>query len=150
MPSSDPSPTHQTDPTHQRKTQQDPPDPPLNPAPQTLQNDPKFLKNQESNEFVEEEEEGECGFCLFMKAGGCRETFIDWEKCVDEGEKNKEDIVEKCHNVTKALKQCMEANPQHYGPILEAEKAAEMEVIKELEKEKEGVVESIEVEKVAI
>lgn len=31
------------------------------------------------NEEGEEEEEGECGFCLFMKGGGCEETFIEWE-----------------------------------------------------------------------
>ncbi|KAL2559235.1 uncharacterized protein Fot_03974 [Forsythia ovata] len=40
----------------------------------------------------EEEEEGECGFCLFMKGGGCKDTFIEWEKCIEEGEKNKQDI----------------------------------------------------------
>ncbi|KAA8532954.1 hypothetical protein F0562_032929 [Nyssa sinensis] len=65
----------------------------------------------------EEEEEGECGFCLYMKGGGCKDNFIAWEKCIEEVEKNKEDIVEKC---------------------FEAEKAAEEEVAKELEKEKEA------------
>ncbi|KAH6763111.1 GCK domain-containing protein [Perilla frutescens var. hirtella] len=81
----------------------------------------------------EEEEEGECGFCLFMKAGGCRETFTDWEKCVEEGEKNKEDIVEKCFQATSALRKCMEAHPDYYAPLLEAEEAA----VKQLEAEKE-------------
>ncbi|XP_008446394.2 uncharacterized protein LOC103489149 [Cucumis melo] len=83
----------------------------------------------------EEEEEGECGFCLFMKGGGCRDSFIAWEKCIEEAEKNKEDIVEKCFEVTGALKKCMEAHPDYYEPILKAEKMAEEEAIIELEKE---------------
>ncbi|CAA2952304.1 Hypothetical predicted protein [Olea europaea subsp. europaea] len=69
----------------------------------------------EGNGIEEEEEEGECGFCLFMKGGGCKDTFIEWEKCIEEGEKNKEDIVEKC---------------------FQAEKASEEEAAKELEKER--------------
>ncbi|KAL2559461.1 uncharacterized protein Fot_04200 [Forsythia ovata] len=85
----------------------------------------------------EEEEEGECGFCLFMKGGGCKDTFIEWEKCIEEGEKNKQDIVEKCFQATAALKTCMEAHADYYAPILQAEKAAEEEAAKELEKEKE-------------
>ncbi|EPS67438.1 hypothetical protein M569_07342, partial [Genlisea aurea] len=84
----------------------------------------------------EEEEEGECGFCLFMKGGGCRETFIEWEKCVEEGEKNKEDIVEKCFGATDALKKCMEAHSDYYGPLLQAEKDAEAEVAKQMEEAK--------------
>ncbi|POO03487.1 GCK [Trema orientale] len=83
----------------------------------------------------EEEEEGECGFCLFMKGGGCRESFIAWENCIEEAEKNKEDIVEKCFQVTGALKKCMEAHADYYEPILRAEKAAEEEAFRELEKE---------------
>lgn len=84
----------------------------------------------------EEEEEGECGFCLFMKAGGCRESFIVWEDCIEEAEKNKEDIVDKCFEVTGALKKCMEAHADYYEPILMAEKAVEEEAKKELENEK--------------
>ncbi|KAI4314130.1 hypothetical protein L6164_027066 [Bauhinia variegata] len=87
--------------------------------------------DQEENE----EELGECGFCLFMKGGGCRDSFTDWEKCVEEGEKNKEDIVEKCAEVTKALRDCMLIHADYYEPILRAEKAAEQEVVNELEKE---------------
>ncbi|XP_031123070.1 cilia- and flagella-associated protein 251-like [Ipomoea triloba] len=92
---------------------------------------------KEGEEEEEEEEEGECGFCLFMKGGGCRDPFTEWEKCVEEGEKNKEDIVEKCFEVTSALKKCMEAHSDYYAPILQAEKAAEAEALKELEMEKE-------------
>ncbi|KAI3433025.1 GCK domain-containing protein [Psidium guajava] len=82
-----------------------------------------------------EEEEGECGFCLFMKAGGCRDTFSDWEKCMEEAEKSKEDIVDKCYQAAAALKKCMEAHSNYYEPILRAEKAAEEEAVKELERE---------------
>lgn len=84
-----------------------------------------------------EEEEGECGFCLFMKGGGCKETFIEWEKCVEESEKKNEDIVEKCFQVTTALKKCMEAHSDYYSPILQAEKAAQAEAAKQLDEEKE-------------
>ncbi|KAL4586806.1 hypothetical protein LXL04_011450 [Taraxacum kok-saghyz] len=92
----------------------------------------------EQSEIQEAEEEGECGFCLFMKGGACKEVFINWEKCIEEGEKNNEDIVDKCFEATSALKKCMEANPDYYGPILQAEKVAEQEAIKQLDKEKEA------------
>lgn len=84
-----------------------------------------------------EEEEGECGFCLFMKAGGCREEFIAWEKCVEEGDDKNEDIAEKCFEHTAILRKCMEAHPDHYGPLLEAEKVAHEQARKEFEEEKE-------------
>lgn len=93
------------------------------------------FQDQENHE--EEEEEGECGFCLFMKAGGCKDTFVEWENCVMEGEKNNEDIVRKCFEVTAALKVCMQAHPDHYGILLDAQEAAENEALEELEKEKE-------------
>ncbi|XP_027154008.1 neurofilament light polypeptide-like [Coffea eugenioides] len=85
----------------------------------------------------EEEEEGECGFCLFMKGGGCKDVFIEWEKCVEEGEAKNEDIVDKCAEITGNLKRCMEAHADYYGPLLLAEKAAQEEARKELEKDKE-------------
>ncbi|KAL1536972.1 hypothetical protein AAHA92_29539 [Salvia divinorum] len=84
---------------------------------------------------AEEEEEGECGFCLFMKGGGCKETFVEWEKCIEEAEKKEEDIVQKCFQVTTALKKCMEANSDYYAPILQAEKSLEEEAVKQLEEE---------------
>lgn len=90
----------------------------------------------EIGEEEEEEEVGECGFCLFMKGGGCKESFTAWEKCIEEAEKTNEDIAQKCFDATSALKTCMLAHPDYYEPILRAEKAAEEEVVKELEKEK--------------
>ena len=88
-------------------------------------------QTQEEGE-EEEEEEGECGFCLFMKGGGCKESFIAWEKCIEDGETNKEDIVEKCFEVTAALKKCMESHSDYYEPVLRAEKAAEEELEREV------------------
>ncbi|KAG2702410.1 hypothetical protein I3843_06G082100 [Carya illinoinensis] len=97
----------------------------------------KDLGQAEKENGEEGEEEGECGFCLFMKAGGCKESFIAWEQCIEEAEKMKEDIVEKCVEVTGALKKCMEAHADYYEPILRAEKMAEEEAIRELDIEKE-------------
>lgn len=120
----------------------------LEPKPQSSDSstDTKFEKSQEGKETVsdngeeieaeEEEEEGECGFCLFMKGGGCKDSFVNWEKCVEEAEQNKEDVVEKCFEVTSTLRKCMEAHADYYEPILRAEKAAQEEANKELEKEK--------------
>ncbi|GMH01751.1 hypothetical protein Nepgr_003590 [Nepenthes gracilis] len=90
---------------------------------------------EETEDGGEEEEEGECGFCLFMKGGGCRESFIAWEKCVEEAEKNKEDAVEKCFEITTNLRKCMDAHSDYYEPILRAEKEAMKELEPQLEKE---------------
>ncbi|KAI3429176.1 Peptidyl-prolyl cis-trans isomerase [Psidium guajava] len=89
----------------------------------------------EEGDEEEVEEEGECGFCLFMKGGGCRDEFVAWELCVQDAEKNEEDVVDKCFDATAALRKCMEAHSDYYEPILRAEKAAEEEVAKELEEE---------------
>ncbi|XP_021288568.1 uncharacterized protein LOC110419784 isoform X2 [Herrania umbratica] len=109
------------------------------PDPKTLDDPEREQPSEEDpNEgSEEEEEEGECGFCLFMKAGGCKESFIGWENCIREAEEHKQDIVEKCFEATSALKKCMEAHADYYEPILRAEKKAEEEAVKELEKEKE-------------
>ncbi|KAH7836135.1 hypothetical protein Vadar_033027 [Vaccinium darrowii] len=83
--------------------------------------------------------ESECGFCLFMKGGGCRETFTAWENCVKEAEKGKgDDVVEKCFAITAALKECMQAHSDYYSPVLKAEEAAQEEAVRELEREKAG------------
>lgn len=81
---------------------------------------------------AEGEEEGECGFCLFMKGGGCREEFVGWEKCVEDAEKAGDDVVERCYEVTAALHKCMEAHAEYYHPILSAERAmaADLEAAK--------------------
>ncbi|XP_039835011.1 uncharacterized protein LOC120695861 [Panicum virgatum] len=71
----------------------------------------------------EEEEEGECGFCLFMKAGGCKDAFVAWEECVEAAQKEGADMVERCYEVTANLKTCMEAHADYYAPLLQAEQA---------------------------
>lgn len=126
-----------------------PSDKPLTPDAEPTTEVPKTLENENPNEESTDpplsdkengdQEEGECGFCLFMKGGECRETFINWEKCVEEGEKNNEDIVNKCFDATSALKKCMEAHPDYYGVILQAEKDAEQEVSNQLDQEKEHI-----------
>ncbi|CAD6221143.1 unnamed protein product [Miscanthus lutarioriparius] len=74
-------------------------------------------------ENAEGEEEGECGFCLFMKAGGCRDTFVAWEECVEAAQKDGDDMVERCHEATANLKKCMDAHADYYAPVLRAEEA---------------------------
>ncbi|CAN6287407.1 unnamed protein product [Urochloa humidicola] len=71
------------------------------------------------------EEQAECGFCLFMKGGGCREEFTAWEKCVEEAEAatGGVDVVERCQDITAALRKCMDAHADYYEPILRAERA---------------------------
>lgn len=81
------------------------------------------------------EEEGECGFCLFMKSGGCRDQFIAWENCVEEAETNKEDIVEKCFKVTSLLKECMDLHSDYYEPVLRAERAMDEEIAAEMKEQ---------------
>ncbi|KAJ4839284.1 hypothetical protein Tsubulata_011436 [Turnera subulata] len=97
--------------------------------------DGEYGDKQDQDE-EEEGEPGECGFCVFMKGGGCKDAFVSWEDCVREVESKGENIVEKCFEVTSALKLCMEAHPKYYAPILGAEKAAEKEALEELEREK--------------
>ncbi|KAH7282974.1 hypothetical protein KP509_35G054700 [Ceratopteris richardii] len=58
-----------------------------------------------------------------MKSGPCRDSFIEWEECVEQAEKDKEDMVEKCHKVTFLLKECMEKYSDYYEPVLQAERA---------------------------
>ncbi|CAL0331233.1 unnamed protein product [Lupinus luteus] len=105
---------------------------------------PKPEAEKGDQEEGEEEEEGECGFCLYMKSGGCKDEFIDWENCIEEAEKNKEDLVEKCAKVTAVLKQCMDSHSDYYEPILRAEKDAEKKAIDELEKVKEAEAQSLQ------
>lgn len=148
MPSPNTPATHdskpQSEPTHEPKPPESEGGIPEPSVPQPLEKPPENSEIKEDGAVPEgaveeggEEEEGECGFCLFMKAGGCREEFIAWEKCVEEGDEKNEDIAEKCFELTAILRKCMEAHPDHYGPLLEAEKAAHEQARKEFEEEKE-------------
>ncbi|KAL3631187.1 hypothetical protein CASFOL_024171 [Castilleja foliolosa] len=113
------------------------PDPPTDPNAAQTQSEEKSNSVKDGDNKEEEGEEEECGFCLFMKGGGCKEIFTAWEKCVEEGEKNGEDIVGKCSQVTENLTKCMQQHSDYYAPLLEAEKAAEAEVANQLEEERE-------------
>ncbi|MQL77815.1 hypothetical protein Taro_010203, partial [Colocasia esculenta] len=99
--------------------------------PNEREREEKQMENEEG------EEEEECGFCLFMKGGPCKEEFIAWEKCVEAAEKNEENMVDKCFEVTGLLRKCMEAHTDYYEPILRAEKAMEEEAARELGREQE-------------
>lgn len=79
-------------------------------------------------------DEEECGFCLFMKAGPCGKRFAAWEACVDDAETAGTNIVEKCAQMTHYLKDCMEDNPEYYGPVLQAEKAMDEQASREASK----------------
>ncbi|CAI0391041.1 unnamed protein product [Linum tenue] len=72
-----------------------------------------------------------------MKGGGCKDAFIAWEDCVKEADNAQEDLVEKCSEVTRLLKVCLDANPDYYEPILRAEKNAEEQARKEIREEEE-------------
>ncbi|KAK2416330.1 hypothetical protein QL285_038731 [Trifolium repens] len=84
---------------------------------ENLQSDAKPEDPSLDRQEEEEEEEGECGFCLFMKGGSCKDTFIDWENCVKEAEDKKEDLVDKCSQITARLKHCMNSYSNYYAPI---------------------------------
>ncbi|OAY63732.1 hypothetical protein ACMD2_17764 [Ananas comosus] len=118
-----------------------PPPPPPRPNPEPNQQSEAQIPSEEPNpscedeekqggegevvveEEEEEEEEAECGFCLFMKEGGCKDPFIAWEECVKGAENSGEDVVEKCAKATVLLKKCMDAHADYYEPLLRAEKA---------------------------
>jgi hypothetical protein len=70
----------------------------------------------------EEEEVGECPFCLYMKGGGCKDEFVVWEKCIEEAEQEGGDVVERCAQATTALRSCMDKFPDYYEPILRVER----------------------------
>lgn len=70
----------------------------------------------------EEEEEETCGFCIFMKGGGCKEAFEAWSECVDsERHKDDSDFTETCRSATLALRECMLAHRDYYQPLLDEE-----------------------------
>ena len=57
-----------------------------------------------------------------MKAGPCGTVFSAWEACVDANrDGGSESFVESCMGQTRGLKECMEANPEYYGPLLEGD-----------------------------
>ncbi|TVU15446.1 hypothetical protein EJB05_38967, partial [Eragrostis curvula] len=81
------------------------------------------------NNATASEEKEDCGFCLFMKGGGCKEYFISWEICVEDAEAAGEDDVERCHHITTTLWKCMKAHRDYYEPVfcIERDIAEDME-----------------------
>lgn len=65
-----------------------------------------------------------CGFCRFMKGGGCRSAFISWSKCVDKEREAGGDFTEECREKTLALRECMLQHADYYRPMLEEEEEA--------------------------
>ncbi|XP_078435519.1 uncharacterized protein LOC144706437 [Wolffia australiana] len=111
-----------------------PPTPPPSPSVQISEENQIEAERRDPEQDGSEEQE-ECGFCLFMKGGGCKESFVAWELCMQEAESKNEDLVEKCHQVTGRLMECMQEHADYYEPILRAEKAMKEEVAHALERE---------------
>eukprot|EP01024_Parvocaulis_polyphysoides_P045661 TRINITY_DN4277_c0_g2_i1.p2 TRINITY_DN4277_c0_g2~~TRINITY_DN4277_c0_g2_i1.p2 ORF type:complete len:153 (-),score=32.18 TRINITY_DN4277_c0_g2_i1:182-586(-) len=95
----------------------------------------KSQQNLGENGEGEEDDQEECGFCKWMKAGGCRVEFTAWEECVDKARKQEEDFTTDCRNLTNALHSCMERNRDYYEPLLEQEE----ELVKERMEEEENI-----------
>jgi len=71
---------------------------------------------------VGDEKQGkeECGWCKWMKAGGCSEEFEVWLKCVDDVRESGREDVETCASVMGPLWECMAKNADYYAPQVEA------------------------------
>ena len=59
-------------------------------------------------------EDEDCGFCAYMRAGPCGETFTAWEDCVKLHQERNEDFAKKCVGATQALTTCMAAHKDYY------------------------------------
>jgi len=70
---------------------------------------------------AEGDEKPECGFCTYMKGGGCKSAFEAWEACVEECREKESDFSANCHQQTMALQTCMMKNKEYYEPLLEEE-----------------------------
>ncbi|CAK0780794.1 hypothetical protein CVIRNUC_005177 [Coccomyxa viridis] len=66
----------------------------------------------------EEEDDETCGFCIFMKAGGCKKEFTDWSKCVDTKRGDGHNFTEECRDPTLNLQQCMEEHRDYYQDFM--------------------------------
>ncbi|KAG2631718.1 uncharacterized protein LOC120662277 [Panicum virgatum] len=67
---------------------------------------------------AEAEEECECEFCFFMKAGGCKDAYVALEECFEAAQKEGADFDERCDEVTANLRKCMDAHAHYYLPVL--------------------------------
>lgn len=77
--------------------------------------------DEETPEEGEDEDEETCGFCKYMKGGGCKTAFVSWMNCVEDEKEKNGDYVEQCIPHMTALRDCMLKNPDYYGPVLDEE-----------------------------
>ena len=92
------------------------------PADQATGVDREGEEDVEGSDGSDREEEETCGFCIFMKGGGCEEAFEAWSKCVDsERGKDDTDFTETCRDATIALRECMLAHKDYSQPLLDEE-----------------------------
>ena len=56
---------------------------------------------QQSPDVTDQEEEETCGFCIFMKGGGCKEQFEAWSACVDTEREADNDFTETCRDAVR-------------------------------------------------
>lgn len=87
----------------------------------------------------DEDADETCGFCKFMKGGGCREAFNNWSECVDREKDTGSDYTEQCRDTTLALRECMLAHKDYYAPLLEEEEA----MLREQQEEQEAVADAL-------
>eukprot|EP00511_Aplanochytrium_stocchinoi_P003467 CAMPEP_0204828228 /NCGR_PEP_ID=MMETSP1346-20131115/5890_1 /ASSEMBLY_ACC=CAM_ASM_000771 /TAXON_ID=215587 /ORGANISM="Aplanochytrium stocchinoi, Strain GSBS06" /LENGTH=360 /DNA_ID=CAMNT_0051957129 /DNA_START=313 /DNA_END=1396 /DNA_ORIENTATION=+ len=82
--------------------------------------DTKWNSKNNSCEYTRE---NQCGFCLFMKGGPCRNEFMQWEECVgvSKDDEDDEDFVDRCAPQTLMLKTCVDNNPEYYYIVTEDE-----------------------------
>ncbi|KAG7667609.1 hypothetical protein Ndes2437B_g07621 [Nannochloris sp. 'desiccata'] len=92
---------------------------------EALKNTPYDEQDEKKGDEDDEEEET-CGFCIYMKGGGCKDAFNAWSKCVDSEREAGNDFTEECKDATLRLRECMLAHKDYYAPLLEEEEA-EME-----------------------
>ncbi|KAL0034556.1 hypothetical protein WJX79_008188 [Trebouxia sp. C0005] len=88
-------------------------------AESALEKKPPAASDLARQEVEDGEDEETCGFCIFMKAGGCKPEFQEWSKCVDDERKQGTDFTEECRERTASLQNCMMSNKDYYKPVLE-------------------------------
>ncbi|GAX74155.1 hypothetical protein CEUSTIGMA_g1604.t1 [Chlamydomonas eustigma] len=66
----------------------------------------------------------ECGWCKWMKAGGCAAEFTAWLDCVDAVRDAGREDVETCASVMSPLWACMEKHADYYAPQVGALRAS--------------------------
>eukprot|EP00798_Chlamydomonas_sp_ICE-L_P031423 gene31423-6597_t len=76
--------------------------------------------NSSTSQAEEEEDEEPCGWCRWMKAGGCKAEFTTWMSCVDAVRDAGRDDVESCSETMVPLWDCMQKNSDYYAQQLES------------------------------